>query len=584
MNKEEINNVAKLISKVDGNLVLSEKYKPCLRIGVQPLDISQDIIDRLLSSTNGVDVFIQHSDNYEKIKDSLYNILILGTPLIGELRKNGIYASTEFQKAIFVASYGAKQGEKINYFVPAYGLEEISSYINHNSFDTSSIVINPNLCGLERFYKILGGEKWDVVGFSTVPIAFSNDGKMIAQSHLLSPNSLKVLGGYNIEDFDHEALFRSFHLDMIIVGPGATTMLDIVQNMNNLNEVVSRNTNILIHEKTQRKIIMPPSTMKRDYSLEIPLQHNDVYHETNYKSANISLSKSKEVPEEQLKNGVYFLKISDQCNGTCPWCAAPKRKSIPLSIDDALDALDIYTEKPEGIHFLDNDLTFSKERVIKLCQELIRRGYSDIPKLGKGRPDNITYEMLTWLAKAGFQKFGYGIESFSQEVLDGLQKGSTVEDNHRAIQDTFAVGIIPIMNLIFFSPWETEDTLINSIDTLVPYVERGAIINSAVGMNATFGSRIIHTRKDLIIYEELEYDGMKEKFYNPIRLRCLDSHMQELLEQTLQLREEFKQSPQMEHLITYSSHLNSLCAIKTVYELLGKDAERIQKLIGQNAK
>jgi radical SAM superfamily enzyme YgiQ (UPF0313 family) len=581
-----INDLAYLIAKINRNIVLSKmSNEPHLRVGVMPLDVQSGFIGLLLKNEDKEEILLPHCDNISQIRNSLEGIVYDHKSVIESFSENGIAATNKFKKVVFIASLGAKEGEQINYFMPSYGIEKISSFLNRYSKDTVSMVINPNLSGEERLYSFIRSEMPDIIGFSTIPISFKNDAKVIANSTLLSPDSLKIAGGYNIEDYDINQLFDCFSLDIVVFGVGEDAVLRISEGLDTLDKTLPSIPNIVYkkgkqiirnHQERRRTI-----NFSRDISDEIPQYKNDLFHGRSYKEANDSLDfNNKYNPEEQLTQNSLRIRMSDFCKGSCKWCAAPKRQLYFTPIEDIIKQMEIVGDY-EGVAFEDNDLCFSKVKVLEVCDAIIKNGYAKIPKVGKSRVDSVNEEILKRLAEAGFTKFGYGVESFVQDILDKLGKNITLEQIHRALNLTIDAGITPIINIMMFSPFETKSSLIETVNQAMSYVSRGAYLNTAVGMNSTFGSDIVKTDKDMIIYEDIFYDGMKKTFKNPIRLRCANQEMQDLLCLVLKEREEYKTILKGNGVTSFSSHLNSLCAFRTIYKVLGLDYSKAEILVAK---
>ncbi len=76
----------------------------------------------------------------------------------------------------------------------------------------------------------------------------------------------------------------------------------------------------------------------------------------------------------------------------------------------------------------------------------------------------------TW-RDAGCVHINFGIESFSQKMLDIMEKNSTVEENLNAIRMCYKYQIFTIPGIVLGMPGETEETIeetINNFSTLIP--------------------------------------------------------------------------------------------------------------------
>lgn len=76
------------------------------------------------------------------------------------------------------------------------------------------------------------------------------------------------------------------------------------------------------------------------------------------------------------------------------------------------------------------------------------------------------------MRQSGCIAIGYGIESGSQVILDSMNKGISVEQQKKAIRATVRAGIMPIIQLMYGYPGETQKTLKDTIRLFreIPYI------------------------------------------------------------------------------------------------------------------
>jgi anaerobic magnesium-protoporphyrin IX monomethyl ester cyclase len=106
------------------------------------------------------------------------------------------------------------------------------------------------------------------------------------------------------------------------------------------------------------------------------------------------------------------------------------------------------------IAFLDDTFTLNRNRVLSLCEHIIKEKLPFIWS-AQGRADCVTAEMLEQMAAAGCWKIFYGVESLVQKNLDTLKKGETVEQIFEAVKLTQKFGIEVEGSFIFGIPGET---------------------------------------------------------------------------------------------------------------------------------
>ena len=108
-----------------------------------------------------------------------------------------------------------------------------------------------------------------------------------------------------------------------------------------------------------------------------------------------------------------------------------------------------------------------------VCDEWIRRGLAPdaegkggIHWAGTSHASLYRPSTLHRMRESGCSHLVYGLESFDPGILKRLGKGTTRENNIRAVRDTLAAGIAPIPNIIIGFPEETFASVRNTITSL----------------------------------------------------------------------------------------------------------------------
>ena len=165
---------------------------------------------------------------------------------------------------------------------------------------------------------------------------------------------------------------------------------------------------------------------------------------------------------------IFPIMASRGCPGNCAFCLASKmsgqrsRKRSPKNVVDEMEWLrdelgaDAYT-------FHDPTFTFDKKWVFELCNEIIRRKI-EIPWDCTTRVDYVSKPILAKIKQANCQIVGFGMESNSQKILNAMKKGTTKEQNERAVKMAKEVGLAFGLFLIIGYPGETAETLKETLD------------------------------------------------------------------------------------------------------------------------
>lgn len=182
-----------------------------------------------------------------------------------------------------------------------------------------------------------------------------------------------------------------------------------------------------------------------------------------------------------INNGLYrrpdtgapqtTIQTSRGCPGRCIFCLAPgvygskiRTRSpgdVARELSDCVGRFGI-----RDFFFRADTFTWNKGWVVALCREIVERKL-DIAWVCNSRVDTIDRERLEWMKKAGCHGIAFGIESGSQQSLDRMGKGISLEKSAEAVRMTRALGIKTLLYFVVGFPWETEEDIKKTADFAV---------------------------------------------------------------------------------------------------------------------
>jgi anaerobic magnesium-protoporphyrin IX monomethyl ester cyclase len=125
------------------------------------------------------------------------------------------------------------------------------------------------------------------------------------------------------------------------------------------------------------------------------------------------------------------LTSSRGCPYKCIFCGAPRilgRKWRKKSVRGMVEEVEYWYERNyRDFYFDDSNFAVDKTRVSNFCKEIIRRNLDADFKVEGLRADHFDRKLLEQMRQAGFTHLTFGVESGSNEVLDRLKKGETLE-------------------------------------------------------------------------------------------------------------------------------------------------------------
>ena len=157
--------------------------------------------------------------------------------------------------------------------------------------------------------------------------------------------------------------------------------------------------------------------------------------------------------------------------------------------ENFVDELEWLVDK--GCHlymFNESDLGGMPERVVEICDEIVRRGLHHKVKLtGQLRVNKKQGRaFFDKLREANFVALRFGVDAFSENTLRLQMKGYTVEMISQNLRDCWEASIFTEVNWVIGVPGETEDDVKEGIDLILKnrkYIGRLANINPLILVN-----------------------------------------------------------------------------------------------------
>ncbi|MFC1599318.1 B12-binding domain-containing radical SAM protein, partial [Candidatus Omnitrophota bacterium] len=469
----------------------------------------------------------------------------MGEPIEQAFERQGIGARYNFRKVLLVAPYGDHEGCPLKYILPHYGVEMISYRLLRETDDIDSRVYNANLGSVEELYSFVQREHFDIIGFSILQLALRENLKIIGRVSILSPKSLMVFGGYDLKDFPLEDLFAAMPCDMCMLDDGSS----LIQMANELRSFTSEalyrhcshipNLALRAPQGMVRTDELEPEPLSIDVRSDIPLRKADITHGKMYKDAkDVS---DLFIPLDRVGRNPLPILYGSSCSGNCIFCSLRRDNIAPPTPDEVIETVEEHIGAHDSINFDSADFLADAEEATALFRRFQQSPFASVPKKITTRVDSVNGgDILHEAARAGVILAAFGIESFVTRILKRVGKGTTREQNIRALDLTLAAGIRPGINLILFTPWDTIDTTIETMQRSLDYVERGAYVNVVPYINVVFNAPISKMQR-FLEYEEFYFEGMKKKLRIPTRGKVLDPALALLAERSLEIERQLEE-------------------------------------------
>ncbi len=264
------------------------------------------------------------------------------------------------------------------------------------------------------------------VGMGVYYVAEGTVGRLAKALKKINPDLPIVVGGGHISILGEKVMERHPQFDIAVFGEGEETIVDVAKALSqsrplgNLKGVVCRQGGKIIKNSPR------PFLKNLD---KIPFPAWDLLPDITryYTPAGDSL---KRWPSTGLVT-------SRGCPGTCFFCnrnsfgTHVRQNSPDYVIAEIKDLQKKYNIK--DIYFQDDTFVANRKWVVKFCRLLIREKL-DLTWACHGRVDFVDLPLLKLMKKAGCWQMAFGLESGSQQVLDAINKRTTVKQNYQALQ------------------------------------------------------------------------------------------------------------------------------------------------------
>jgi anaerobic magnesium-protoporphyrin IX monomethyl ester cyclase len=292
----------------------------------------------------------------------------------------------------------------------------------------------------------------DIVGITSMTVTFPAAVEAACIIKQSCPTALVVLGGPHATVRDEQTLNEQKEVDVVVRGEGEQTMLELAHHVSNPKKMSLNKVAGITFRKNGQVVRTPDRPFIQNLD-EIPRPAYEYFELSKYR---------------------YFGKLtlpimaSRGCPFQCAYCLASKmsgkhvRTRSTKNVVDELEWLkDVHGA--DAVTFHDPTFTLDRDRTRDLCEEMKRR-HIDLPWDCSTRVDQVSKKILAKMRAAKCQTVGLGVESNSQKILNAMKKGTTVEQNERAVKWAKEVGLSFGLFLIIGYPGETVDTLKESLD------------------------------------------------------------------------------------------------------------------------
>jgi radical SAM superfamily enzyme YgiQ (UPF0313 family) len=298
---------------------------------------------------------------------------------------------------------------------PPLGVLYLSGYLKQHAIEVA--VFDSTFRTPAEFDRYLTEEHPPIVGIYCNLMTKLNVLRMIRSCK--QRGSMVVLGGPEPASYLDEYLMHG--ADVIVVGEGETTLLEVVQTLRhhglkNLTGIKG----IAYRDEAGGLVVAPARLPIPDLDL-LPFPDRETISIESYQAA------------WRARHGHTSVSLitARGCPYTCTWCSHgvfgfSHRRRSPAAVASEIEYLrERY--RPDMLWFADDVFTINHGWLRRFREEVTRRS-TPIPFECISRADRLSEDVLSLLADLRCKRIWIGSESGSQRVLDAMKRGVTVEE------------------------------------------------------------------------------------------------------------------------------------------------------------
>lgn len=362
-------------------------------------------------------------------------------------------------KILFIVphhAFGIDKELGMNQKGPPLGIAYLSAYVKRSGIESRIFDLRAYKRPLLSLRDAISEYRPDLIGINIHCTSEMNDGALIAEGIKESGYDIPiVVGGSHPSALPEDTIERFKSIDYVVYGEGELTLIELIESLKKNREGLEEIRGLAYRQSGETRK-NPPRELISDID-NLPMPDFSGFPFDEYKP---HYFKGIEIPVITARG----------CPNRCVFCYQPMGHNVRVrSYQYVVEEIerDIKEYGATQIFFADDTLTIEPEYTIKLFNEIKRRGLDRVRYIASTRIDRVNKDMLKAMKEANVFSIVYGAESGNQMILNGIRKGFTIEQTEQAIRWTKEAGIKVDTNFILGLPYETEETIRQTLDFIM---------------------------------------------------------------------------------------------------------------------
>lgn len=164
------------------------------------------------------------------------------------------------------------------------------------------------------------------------------------------------------------------------------------------------------------------------------------------------------------------------CPAHCNFCVYPQTMHGHIyrtrSEENVIEEMQYISENFPDVKEIvieDDTFTIRKDRIAKICNLMIEKGLNKRFKWLCNARANLDYETMKLMKKAGCRLIIPGIESFNQQILNNIKKGTTVKQIEDYIKNAKKAHLLVHACYMVGNQGETKETMQNTLNAALKF-------------------------------------------------------------------------------------------------------------------
>jgi radical SAM superfamily enzyme YgiQ (UPF0313 family) len=353
----------------------------------------------------------------------------------------------------------------------------------------------------EEFLERVRGFSPDLVLIEAATASIENDLEWAQRLKDINENIKIVFAGTHVSALKETFILENPEVDYLIVGEYELALLGLSRSIE--KKELPKDISGVIYRDQTGEVISNGRAMGIADLDELPFPERLTLPIYNYNDSGGTGTPSPTVQ----------LMASRGCPFGCIFCLWPQvlygdkkyRFHSPKRVVDEMEML-IKEYGFKGIYFDDDTFNIGKERMLEISKEIKRRAIQ-IPWAIMARADTSDYETLKEMKGAGLRALKFGVESASQELVDGCGKGLKLSAVEKAVRDCKGLGIRVHLAFTFGLPGETKKSIKDTVDYALKLDPDSAQFSLTTPFPGTEYYNLLDEKGLLLTKDWKKYDG-----------------------------------------------------------------------------